>query len=660
MSDLGWKINRLRRMGGAEIAFRLRRAIVQTLEKIFVFAGWQPALHAPVTLACNLVPTGGEMFGEVYRGHQFDDEILDNICHGVVDLFGYQALDFHSPVDWRLDPLTGISSPLVFGKELDYRDDALVGNVKVVWELARHQHLIPLAVAYCVTGKEQYKAAIVAQVQGWIDTNPYGLGIHWSSSLESALRLISWSIIGSLIEARDGKGSFIVSFAQPESLSKSIYQHCYFIRHYLSRFSSANNHLIGELTGLFVACCVFDMGPEGGEWRRFAQQELIAESEIQVSADGVDKEQAFYYHLWVLEYLFFAWLVGKRSGNDFPDDFMRRIDAMAGFLRDITPSHGMVPQVGDADDGVVARFTPEWPSDPYADVLTSVDLVLHGRCSTRDIPAKAFWYAQVAGISLPQSNCTANEPAAAGQFPKVYPAGGYAVLGGKGMHLLFDAGSLGYTSIAAHGHADALSFCFSDGATQWLVDPGTYSYHSEQQWRNYFRGTSAHNTVRVDSRDQSEIAGPFMWSRHAAAELLVARAEEDGTQVVIGKHDGYQDIGVGHTRKLSLSLEHHMLDVEDCIEGEGRHLLEIYFHFHPDIKLEQIANDEWLASCKSTARQLKMKVDPALEWEAVCGSESPVLGWYSSALGHKIPAVTLRGKTNKALPVNIRTSLFIK
>ena len=44
------------------------------------------------------------------------------------------------------------------------------------------------------------------------------------------------------------------------------------------------------------------------------------------------------------------------------------------------------------------------------------------------------------------------------------------------------------------------------GSEEFLVDPGTYA-----ERRAYFRGTAAHNTVRIDGRDQSEQGGNFMW-----------------------------------------------------------------------------------------------------------------------------------------------------
>src|SRR5450432_3605085 len=84
---------------------------------------------------------------------------------------------------------------------------------------------------------------------------------------------------------------------------------------------------------------------------------------------------------------------------------------------------------------------------------------------------------------------------------------GIAVIDGVDCKLVMDVGALGYTSIAAHGHADALSVMLAAGDEYILVDSGTYAYHSHPDWRSYFRGTAAHNTVRVDCFDQSVMSG---------------------------------------------------------------------------------------------------------------------------------------------------------
>ena len=128
-----------------------------------------------------------------------------------------------------------------------------------------------------------------------------------------------------------------------------------------------------------------------------------------------------------------------------------------------------------------------------------------------------------------------------------------------------DAGDLGYLGIAAHGHADALSFCLAIDGIWWLVDPGTYVYHDTGKWRKYFRGSTAHNTVVIDDTDQSTFSGPFIWTHKAHASLLSIR-EQGQEQIAIGKHDGYQHLGIIHQRTISIHSGTNEIKIVDIFD----------------------------------------------------------------------------------------------
>ena len=50
-----------------------------------------------------------------------------------------------------------------------------------------------------------------------------------------------------------------------------------------------------------------------------------------------------------------------------------------------------------------------------------------------------------------------------------------------------DIGALGYLSIAAHGHADALAVTLNKDGEEIISDPGTGSYHGHPDWRAVMR-----------------------------------------------------------------------------------------------------------------------------------------------------------------------------
>jgi len=653
MNRVVWLLNRLRVMTAREVLFRLRRALRQTGERWRVAAGWQPRPAAEVRPALALFGTDPALVQAWQRSFGLDTGGLHDCLAGRIDFFGHGALDVGAPVAWQRDPVTGTEAPREFGKSIDYRDDRRVGNIKFTWELGRHQHLVPLAVAYAVTGEARYRRALIEQIEGWIEDNPFAIGIHWCSALEVSLRLVSWALVHSLLVLRDGEEGIFDGVRDPRRLGASIYQQAYFVRHFLSRHSSANNHLIGELCGLWVACRTFDLGASGRDWAGLAHAELEREARRQVHADGVDKEQASFYHLWVLEYLLFCWLVGRRGGAEFSPEFTRTILAMARFLEDIRPDGGEPPQLGDADDGSVARFVPAWSRRPYQEVLAAVHAVFGD--AGPDGSDKAFWYRAI----LPGGAQV--QPALDWRrvYPVVYPQGGYVVMGGAGCHLVFDAGPLGYLGIAAHGHADALSFCLAIDGVWWLVDPGTYAYHSAPAWRGYFRGTSAHNTVRVNGTDQSRIGGAFLWLHKARASILEVDNNEY-IQYVKASHDGYRDDGITHVRELRCQPGAGEIEVLDSLEGTPPDSAEIFFHFAPDIHLTRGAADNcWTATRKGYGRTLQLYTDPAWQFECRRGGTNPISGWYSPALEEKLPAPTLRGQAGPPASRRCRTRIVI-
>jgi hypothetical protein len=64
-------------------------------------------------------------------------------------------------------------------------------DVRVLWELNRLGHFLTLADAYSLTDDERYAAEFFAQLQSWIEQNPYGRGPNWTCAMEVALRAMN-------------------------------------------------------------------------------------------------------------------------------------------------------------------------------------------------------------------------------------------------------------------------------------------------------------------------------------------------------------------------------------------------------------------------------------------------------------------------------------
>jgi hypothetical protein len=170
-----------------------------------------------------------------------------------------------------------------------------------------------------------------------------------------------------------------------------------------------------------------------------------------------------------------------------------------------------------------------------------------------------------------------------------------------------------------------------------LIDPGTYSYHAQKEWRDYFRGTAAHNTVRVDGLNQSVPGGSFLWLRHATAICLRFDIERE-CDVWEGMHDGYQRLTdpLIHYRSIVFQKTSNLIQVKDRLVCGNKHQVELFWHIAEKCSIEIDGNEVLIQNDGVVVRM----VMPRSEWQPQCvvGQEKPPLGWVSRRFDEKTPA----------------------
>jgi hypothetical protein len=304
------------------------------------------------------------------------------------------------------------------------------------------------------------------------------------------------------------------------------------------------------------------------------------------------------------------------------------------------------PRQGDSDDGRGLVVDPPGPGR-WASLLETGTLVFGAR----------DWWPQ---LPPPDVRAVLLTTALRGRFPLVdgRPAARAALLDDAGMVVVRarlgdeelwcrgDVGPHGFTSIAAHAHADALSFELRIDGVDVFADPGTYCYHGAPEWRRYFRGTVSHSTLELDGRDQSVSGGPFLWTRHAETRLRSSSGLGDGSVARwTAEHDGYsrRRAPLTHRRAMELDRDHGRLAIVDEIVGTGRHAVALRFQLGPTVECGldgAIARLAW----PGHPRGATMQLDRRFVWQAHRGEDAPPLGWYSPAFGERMPATTLVGR----------------
>jgi hypothetical protein len=651
-----WYFNRLVHMSGAELAHRLRQTLHATRD-YFV-----PQLDAPTP--ARTIDRRERRF--VHVPTELDPapyvQQAERLLAGRHCIFHLGSCDLGSPPEWNRDPLTGLRAPLRSARALDCRDARRVGNIKYLWEPNRHLHLVTLAQAYALSGDLRYAHAVRQHIESWIEQCPVGRGPNWASSLELAIRLINWSVTWQLLGGeRAGllAGSDGRQFR--ERWLRSVYAHVRSIVRNLSAYSSANNHLIGEAAGIWIAATTWPYWRPISRWgaraRNILEQEILAQN----APDGGNREQAIAYQQFVLDFLLLAGLAARAAGEDFSPAYWQRVESMVQFLASLMDVSGNVPMIGDAADGYVVRLARFESFNPHRSLIATGAL-LFGRpdfaLKARELDAKSRWLqadAETRFQSLLACAPARFEPT------RSFAGSGYYLLGrdlesADEIRLLIDAGALGYLSLAAHGHADALAIVLNAGGREILVDPGAYAYHTEPSWRRYFRSTAAHNSVVIDDQDQSVQSGNFMWSRHARARCREF-ASANGRQRFVGEHDGYARLRdpLLHRRSVHFDEASGSFEIADTFECRGAHRVTRRWHFAEELAVT--AGMEDFSAEAGRYRVTLAPVEPLVGSQLIRGGTAQQGGWISRAFGRKQPCATLEWVSEIVGPTTLRTRI---
>ncbi len=508
-------------------------------------------------------------------------EKAEKIIDGKFDLLGFSDLDFGNlSIDWHFEPVSGKHLPLKHWKQFDELDTAETGDKKIVWELNRHQHFFTLGTAYRLTGEERYAATFARHLEGWIEQNPPGLGINWFSSLEVAFRAISW-----LWAFHFFKGSKSLTPELFQKAVKFLYLHGRHLEKYLSTYYSPNTHLTGEALGLYYLGSQLGIFERAMRWRKLGEEILFAELDRQVFDDGVYFEQSTWYQRYTADF-YSHFLILKTFDTDDTDKrsqakLEEKLRLLHDFLLFITRPDGTTPIIGDDDGGRSLPLGSAPPNDFRGSLSTAA--ILFGRGDYKFVAGgfseETLWLLGGEGLKSFESLKSIEPP----RTSKIFPDGGYfAMRDGwtkTDNYLLVDGGEIGSLN-GGHGHADALSFELAIGGKTLLVDPGTYTYHESDEARDFFRTSSAHNTLEIDEKSQTAPGGKFSWKTKAKVRIQTQIAE-DRFDFFAGSHDGYERLrdAAIHQRSI-LFLKNDYAVIRDYVETHGPHDYALNFHFN--------------------------------------------------------------------------------
>lgn len=586
--------------------------------------------------------------------------VADESLHFNYPIFE-KSIDLFKPIDWHLDVQSGKRFPKSFAHKINIRSDEF-GSAKHVWEVNRQLYLVHVASLYRKTGERRYLDLFAYHLTCWKNENPYLTGVNWYSNIEVNIRLINWYYCWQLLDVDrlQKSDSKVRNFVRDVWLPL-IFDHAEFSYRHPSLYSSANNHLVAEYAGLFVAACKWNI-PHRKSRLKYAQKGLEREILLQNSPDGVNREEAAEYIQFIDDFFLASAIVGDACEHPFSETYKGRLHQMARYLNVMLDENYNYPMYGDGDDGFLLRSDAGGHFNNFRSLLSSFAAYFKDSALKRSSNAwdeKCNLLLGDSGRAVFDSLPSAGD--ALLQENHFFKESGHFYFrkkdGEKETYLHFDAAPLGFLSIAAHGHADALSVILHVDGRPVLVDPGTFTYHTHKEWRKYFVGTVAHNTVRVDGENQARQAGPTMWLNHYKVNVL-----SEARDAVTATHNGYSKKGISHVRKVEYNRAADEFLITDTLTSAGPFAVEIPFHLHPLAVVELRGNVARIAV--SGARSIEMEFDEKLDYEIVDGRESSnespaILGFYSEHFGEKVPCHVLYAKRRCEGSVQFTTKVKI-
>ena len=344
-----------------------------------------------------------------------------------------------------------------------------------------------------------------------------------------------------------------------------------------------------------------------------------------------------WYHRFVTDFLTLAYVVGSRTKAPFSTLYQTRLSRMHHALAELTDETGRIPNIGDCDQGRAVEMTSTARADAWPTLSTGAFLLDVGVSKRRPLvpDEETCW---MLGSELIEGRRRHLRRGVARRSQLSVGGNGWATISWRRpvrTELLFDTGPQGLARVAPHGHADALSFCLRVNGHDVVVDAGTYAYNLEKRWRDFFRGTRAHNTVLVDGVGQAQPSFPFRWRRPADAKVERVIGGEPFAYIR-GSHNGYERLPdpVTHKRHV-LAVRASCFVIVDELVAKARHRYESLVHFPPASHLE-LQKNVLRAQVADEASVLLVPLGPGAS-QLLVGENEPIHGWYSPSYGIKLP-----------------------
>ena len=474
---------------------------------------------------------------------------------GRIKGFSSIELDYGNPIDWHLNPISGIATSALkkWYRIPDFDKDR--GDIKVIWEASRFTHFLTFARAFLITGDLKYYVAFSEQLDDWLKNNKYSYGVNYKCGQECSLRMINALFAYSIFN------NLQVSSVKDEENIKQLVKDSY--QKVLSNFFYAykcikNNHTISELLGMIVGawCCE--------DKKRLHRAYKILDSVIlkQFSVDGGYIQYSYNYQRLALMDLNVLESISSKTGESISSEGKKRLLNSALLLYQCQADNYDVPNYGSNDGALIFKMTSCSYRDFRPVCNTTYKLLTGNDLYENDIHREELIWLGIdeqweGRVRIAKNICS-------------YKEAGIFVLRNKNSFLSLVSNE--YKSRPGHIDQNHIDLWVDD--INVFCDCGTYSYASDLGKKLITE--SSHNTVSIAGKPQMMIKPPFMvynWTKRVSIET-----EQNYIRSIIRSKSGYI-----HERLVKIT--EYGYEINDVIKGKIGENYCINFHTPCEVKL---------------------------------------------------------------------------
>lgn len=429
----------------------------------------------------------------------------DNALYSTIEILGGQ-INVSNKINWHKDFKANFTWRKKFYKDYKIVNPSNQSDIKTVWELSRCHHLLWLGEAYLITKDDKYVTRLIETIDDWIEDNPYNYSINWTCSMEVAIRAVNWIYAVNMVSESD-----VVTVKFLHKLFLSLFQHGNFIYTNLENdFPFSANHYASNIVGLLFVSYLFTDNKYGKKWNKYALNAFLYEVRTQILPSGFHFERSVSYHRLMTELFLYSYVKIKQNNPEYLAlDITARIKSMVKIIDYYTKPNGLAPIIGDNDNGRFLPFVRRNYQDHRYLLSIASNVFNQEYCNS-------FPEVTMDSLIMSSNNQTSKKKCSPNDNLVLLDDTGLCILRNKSYQLSFiNTGISKYKRInrlkviGTHTHQDSLSIEISKNKSDFIIDPGSYTYTSNIIDRNYFRSTIKHNTLSIDKTSQYELADFF-------------------------------------------------------------------------------------------------------------------------------------------------------